>query len=275
MFNRAMMRRYAPDYVPCSMRLGQPGDIGDGIRLGQSVGGQVGNMDRCCTFIFINPPSAWVRGVIVGRNGQRICNEEYYGSTIGVHMVEKAGGKAVLVLDEDAMSEARKQMRTEYMGGFQKYAGYLNNHINRKKAWTIEELEEKCGFAPGQLVSVIDTYNAGVHAGKDEWGKNEKYLYPVEKAPFYAINLDVDERTFMTPHFTIGGLRVEDLTQRVLREDGTPIEGLYAAGRTAVGVSSHSYVSGLSVADCIFSGRNAGRSISGTGARQKAAGAAA
>jgi len=37
------------------------------------------------------------------------------------------------------------------------------------------------------------------------------------------------------------------------------LDGLYAAGRNAVGVSSHSYVSGLSIADCIFSGRNAGR----------------
>jgi 3-oxo-5alpha-steroid 4-dehydrogenase len=36
--------------------------------------------------------------------------------------------------------------------------------------------------------------------------------------------------------------------------------GLYAAGRTAVGICSNSYVSGLSLADCVFSGRRAGRS---------------
>ncbi len=34
---------------------------------------------------------------------------------------------------------------------------------------------------------------------------------------------------------------------------------LYAAGRTAVGICSNSYVSGLSLADCVFSGRRAGR----------------
>jgi len=43
-----------------------------------------------------------------------------------------------------------------------------------------------------------------------------------------------------------------------LREDGTPVPGLYAAGRTAVGLCSNSYVSGLSLADCVFSGRRAG-----------------
>jgi 3-oxo-5alpha-steroid 4-dehydrogenase len=37
------------------------------------------------------------------------------------------------------------------------------------------------------------------------------------------------------------------------------VPGLYAAGRTAVGLCSHSYVSGLSLADCVFSGRRAGR----------------
>jgi 3-oxo-5alpha-steroid 4-dehydrogenase len=44
----------------------------------------------------------------------------------------------------------------------------------------------------------------------------------------------------------------------VRREDGSTIAGLYAAGRTAVGICSNSYVSGLSLADCVFSGRRAG-----------------
>ncbi|MFD4183567.1 FAD-binding protein, partial [Rhodococcus sp. NPDC058514] len=43
----------------------------------------------------------------------------------------------------------------------------------------------------------------------------------------------------------------------VLAADGVAIEGLYAAGRTAVGICSNSYVSGLSLADCVFSGRRA------------------
>lgn len=39
------------------------------------------------------------------------------------------------------------------------------------------------------------------------------------------------------------------------------IRGLYAAGRTAAGICSNSYVSGLSPADCVFSGRRAGRHV--------------
>ena len=37
--------------------------------------------------------------------------------------------------------------------------------------------------------------------------------------------------------------------------------GLYAAGRTALGIPSHLYISGLSLADCVFSGRRAGAAV--------------
>ena len=43
-----------------------------------------------------------------------------------------------------------------------------------------------------------------------------------------------------------------------LDNDGQPIAGLFSAGRTAIGVASHLYISGLSLADCVFSGRRAG-----------------
>ena len=46
---------------------------------------------------------------------------------------------------------------------------------------------------------------------------------------------------------TIGGLRV-DVRARVVREDGEPIEGLYAAGVDAGGISGGGYASGLATA---------------------------
>ena len=58
---------------------------------------------------------------------------------------------------------------------------------------------------------------------------------------------------------TLGGLRVNERTGAVLNEQGEDIKGLYAAGRNAVGICSHTYISGLSLADCVFSGRRAGR----------------
>ena len=46
---------------------------------------------------------------------------------------------------------------------------------------------------------------------------------------------------------TIGGLRIDERA-RVLREDGTPIPGLYAAGADAGGIFTGGYASGLAAA---------------------------
>jgi 3-oxo-5alpha-steroid 4-dehydrogenase len=58
---------------------------------------------------------------------------------------------------------------------------------------------------------------------------------------------------------TLGGLVVNEQTGQVKRADGTSIDGLYAAGRNAVGLCSNVYfASGSSIADCVFAGRRAG-----------------
>ena len=60
------------------------------------------------------------------------------------------------------------------------------------------------------------------------------------------------------PMLTLGGLLVDEDTGAVRLETGGVVPGLFAAGRAAVGICSNSYVSGLSLADCVFSGRRAG-----------------
>ena len=70
---------------------------------------------------------------------------------------------------------------------------------------------------------------------------------------------------------TLGGLVVAEDTGQVRRADGTLVPGLYAAGRSAVGLCSRSYVSGLSLADCVFSG-GAGQHAAAIDARRRAGG---
>lgn len=257
-FNPEMMREHAPSYADSSMRLGTIGDDGRGIRLGRAAGGAIDRMDRCCAWRFINPPSAWTHGVLVGRDGVRLCNEELYGSKIGEYLAA-AGGRGVLVIDADAMELARRQMRSETMGGFQLVFGASNNYLNHVKAESLDALADACGIPRDRLAATVAEYNAGVAAKKDAFGKSEKALHPIARGPFFAIDCDLSTIAFPTPCITLGGLVVDGVSARVVREDGgDPIGGLYAAGRNAVGVSSHSYVSGLSVSDGIFSGRNAG-----------------
>ena len=63
---------------------------------------------------------------------------------------------------------------------------------------------------------------------------------------------------------TLGGLQT-DLSGRVLRADGSALPGLYAAGEVAGfgGGGMHGYRSleGTFLGGCLFSGRQAGRSV--------------
>jgi uncharacterized protein len=74
--------------------------------------------------------------------------------------------------------------------------------------------------------------------------------------PLIAVRLHILTRK------TLGGLHT-DLDARVLREDGTPLPGLYAAGEVAGfgGGGMHGYraLEGTFLGGCLFSGRTAGR----------------
>jgi len=61
----------------------------------------------------------------------------------------------------------------------------------------------------------------------------------------------------------VGGLLVDEESGAVKSLAGGTVPGLYAAGRNAVGICSNLYVSGLSFADCIYSGRRAAAAIAG------------
>ena len=111
------------------------------------------------------------------------------------------------------------------------------------------------------MLRTVEEYNVGVQTKDgDPLRKSKEYCVPVIQPPFYAIDISISKNAGLTVvrGITLGGLRVDGETGIVLDEKGAKIEGLYAAGRNAVGICSNSYVSGLSLADCVFSGRRAG-----------------
>jgi len=57
----------------------------------------------------------------------------------------------------------------------------------------------------------------------------------------------------------------------VLHVDGSPIPGLYAAGRTTSGLPSWGYISGTSLGDGTYFGRRAGSAAAGAAAASAAA----
>lgn len=68
------------------------------------------------------------------------------------------------------------------------------------------------------------------------------------------------------PALTSGGFHVNEETGMLLDQRETDISRSYAVGRNAVGLCSENYVCGLSLADCVFSGRKAGKHAAQTGA---------
>ncbi|MCY1303414.1 flavocytochrome c [compost metagenome] len=127
-----------------------------------------------------------------------------------------------------------------------------------RKARTLEGLAAKLGMEPGVLRDTVARYNRAADGReRDEFGKSRSECHALREVPFYAVDVSASSKLFPCSAMTVGGLRVDEDSGQVLREGGDPIQGLYAAGRTAIGLPSNLYVSGLSAADCVFSGRRA------------------
>ncbi len=260
-FNRAMVAHYAPKYLK-GMPLGTPGDDGSGIRLGQSAGGAVARLHHASAWRFINPPMAWAQAMVVNRQGQRYVNEMLYGASIGMPMVEDHDGVCWIVMDDDQFRKAKTQSRSKAILPFQGYPALAAMLMGSKKASTLAGLARKCGIDPAGFERAVADYNRLAETGeRDPFGKANEDIAPVRQGPFHAVNMSIDAKLGFLPVLTLGGLKVNEDSGAVLDQDGAAIAGLYAAGRTAVGICSNIYVSGLSVADCVFSGRRAARSM--------------
>jgi 3-oxo-5alpha-steroid 4-dehydrogenase len=259
--NRPMVEHYAPGYA-ASMAMGSLGDNGSGIRLGQSVGAAADRLGRISSWRMLNPPRAFACAMLVNARGERYCDESLYGAAIGQVMGDEQHGVGLLILDKVLYREAWRQLRQDNMLPFQRQPAILALLFASRKAPTLEALAKRCGFDPSVLVQTADDYNLCA-AGwqKDRFGKSQKDLHSIAQGPFYAIDMSVTSSLFPLPAMTVGGLRIDERSGQILREDNSIIAGLYGAGRTAIGLPSNLYVSGLSAADCIFSGRRAGAHV--------------
>ena len=255
-FNREMVAEHAPKYL-ATMRLGATGCDGSGIRLGASAGGVPARMNTVSAWRFINPPHAWPMGIAVGESGARFCNEQVYGAKLGVEMCEHHAGRAWLVMDKSVRWTAIKEALFGKLWFFQSVPSLILM-LFAPRAKTLAQLAAKVGIAGAAFEATVATYNAGVASGNDALGKSAEYLAPIAKPPFFALNISASNKTFPCPAITLGGLQVNEQNGAVVNAEGQDIPGLYAAGRAAVGIASNRYVSGLSLADCLWSGRRAG-----------------
>jgi 3-oxo-5alpha-steroid 4-dehydrogenase len=257
--NRQMMREHAPAYRG-GLPLGTPGDDGSGIRLGVQAGGAVAFLDRVSVWRFLSPPPALLSGVLVDRAGRRVGDESRYGAAIGEAIVARHQGQAWLLADRATVARARRGLRRSTLW-FQRLQALYLLTAGRVSAPTVAEVAARAGIDPAGLAATLAAYNAAAAAGQaDPAGKPAELVKVQDRPPFSLIDCSVRPRlAYPAPMLTLGGLVVAEQTGQVRRPDGSAVPGLYAAGRSAAGLCSRSYVSGLSLADCVFSGRRAGR----------------
>jgi 3-oxo-5alpha-steroid 4-dehydrogenase len=257
-FNPELMQAHAP-HTRRGWPIGTSGCDGSGLRLGQSVGAAADHLDNVSCWRFITPPAVWPMGVVVNRQGERFCNEQVYGAKLGHEMVYHQGGRAWLVLDGTLRRRALWQCLTGGLWAFQSLPAIALMLLKAVRGRTAAALAQKIGADPARLQATLDASKAAAQGhGDDAFGKSPDMRHALN-GPLYAIDISVGNPLFPMAVLTLGGLRVDEASGQVVREGGQPIGGLYAAGRAAVGIPSSRYVSGLSLADCVFSGRRAGR----------------
>jgi succinate dehydrogenase/fumarate reductase flavoprotein subunit len=242
--NRDMLELYAPQISRLAEDALSAGhDDGSGIRMGQSVGGAAIHMNEMFSTLPFYPPESHIKGIIVNDRGARFINEDAYPGRIATFILDQVGDKFYLLVDDAIFEQPSELSRIKIAAVGE----------------TWEDVEKELGLVQGTLVSTIETYNRHAAEGQDPlFHKHEKWLKRLEQPPFAALACHLGEAFY--PYFTLGGLRVRP-TGEVLTTDGDPILGLYAAGRTACGLPrwGAGYSSGMSLGDCTFFGRLAGK----------------
>ncbi|MBG6119954.1 MULTISPECIES: FAD-binding protein [unclassified Sphingobium] len=244
------------------VRLGSIGDDGSGIELGQSAAGAVGMLDNVFLNRSIAPPDALIKGIAVNAHGERFLNEDAYTGNLGLAIARQPEGRAWLIMDRKHMRHAIWQCLSARRAEFKTiYAPTLLNIAGggTRVGASIKGLARRIHVAPEALAASVAAYNDAARAGHDPLGKLAEHLQPIQGGPYFAVNLSVTNRLSFSKMFTLSGLRVDEESGAVLGDDGRPVTGLFAAGRSAVGLCSVGYISGMSLADGVFSGRRAGR----------------
>ena len=254
-----MRRRYQRAPIGTEWTTGAAGNTGDGIRAGLDLGAATGLMDDA----WWGPSIALPGGpyfclaerslpgcVLVNGEGQRFVNESapyvdavhamYEGDT-----PENPHIPAWLIFDQ--------RYRDRYV-----FAG-LPPHRPLPRRWyaggSVVRADDLAGLARAAgvdadgLVKTVARFNEFAAAGRDEdFGRGDsaydRYygdprlanpnLAPLARPPFYAVKIVPGDLG------TKGGLRTDEQA-RVLSEDGTVIEGLFAAGNASEAVMGRSY----------------------------------
>jgi len=262
-------------------------NTGDGLRLGESVGGWVDltipNAAAWCPtsvtrrkdgtqgvmphFIDRAKPGA----IAVTPRGRRFINE-----ALSYHDFIQELVKACKGLPEVTcwMVCDHKHLREYGMGAVAPFPLPIGRHLKTgylKRANTLAELAKVIGVPPSALQEEVETFNRDSSTGVDtKFGKGStaynRYqgdslvkpnpcMAAVKSGPFYAIKLVVGEIG------TFAGLAT-DASCRVLTKDKQVVRGLYAIGNDAASIMGGNYPgAGITLGPALTFGYVAGKAL--------------
>ncbi|WP_148613036.1 3-oxosteroid 1-dehydrogenase [Nocardioides rubriscoriae] len=282
--NLEMREKYQPQPTSVDWTTGSEFNTGGGILAGIAAGAQTGLLDDAWWGPTIPLPGGpWFclaernlpGSIIVNQDGKRYMNEAlpYVEAVHAMYDGEATGVGHVpswMVIDQ------RYRNRYLFAGLMprQPFPGRWYKHGTVKKAATIEALAAEIDVPADNLRATLERFNefartgddADFHRGvsgydkyySDPTVKPNPSLHVIDQAPFYAVKIVPGDLG------TKGGL-LTDERARVLRADGSVIEGLYAAGNVSSAVMGHTYAGpGATIGPAIVFGYLAAEDIART-----------
>ena len=245
--NPTMVRRFCPDTEAFDKKVYHR--TGDGNILAVLAGGVMEPVAHSTVMHDFDAGLMWDNPYLfLNMEGKRFTNEtvemayiskqlrwqpSFKGENMD-HEHQETGSKGwyCQIYDNDYMNYVDMPMLVppvamkKYMkeGPAEDHVGVFPHLIDTFSADTLEELVEKLGLPKEEALASIEHYNELCDQGYDpDFGKNPKFLNKIQTAPFWGIR-----RHIRCSSITAGVLT--DANSMVVREDGTPVQGLYAVG---------------------------------------------
>ena len=259
--NPQMRDKYLPQPTTVAWAAGVPSNTGEPIVAAMRVGVAMGNMDSAwwapgfklsdedrARPLFVE--RALPGCILVDQGGKRFCNEaSSYHVTGGI--MARGAGTAPAWFVFDARYRGKYALGPLFPGP-PKMDDWLRPAMKAilKKSDTIAGLAQQIGVPADVLGATVSRFNEMAKVGKDEdfhRGESlvDRYysdvavkpnpsLAPLAKAPFYALAL------YPCDIGTNGGIQTDEYG-RALKEDGTVLPGLYAAGNCSASPMGKAY----------------------------------
>ena len=243
--NLDMVTQYKPELAGF-MTTNAAGAQGQGIEMATAIGAGTVDMDQIQIHPTVEANTAaliteGLRGdgaILVNANGERFIDEVGTRDVVSAAEIAQPGSYSWLIVDQ-AMADASSVIQ-----------GYIKKGYTKTGA-TYEELAKELDVDPAAFANTMETWNSYVEAKNDPDFGRTSFANPLNNGPYYAIKVTAGV------HHTMGGVTINSATE-VLKEDGTVIPGLFAAGEVTGGVHGANRLGGTAVADFVVFGRIAG-----------------